>query len=309
MKVLRTAQELAPGGRCVCVAIGVFDGVHLGHQQVLGSALKEARSRGGWAVAVTFDRHPQSILNPSQAPELIQPMPQKLRQLEQLGMDAAWVIQFDLEFSRQPARAFLESMAFAFAPLGSVSVGENFVFGSNRAGNVDLLHHFGQHSGFVVHAHPPVRFGDQIVSSTRIREAIASGDLADASNLLGRPYSLSGRVLPGQRLGRQLGFPTANVDVTGLVVPPFGVYVARAIRCGRILDAVLNLGARPTVSGGSTQRHCEVHLLDFDEDLYGEELEVRFLAKLRDEARFPSMDALKAQIRLDVAEARRRLLP
>jgi riboflavin kinase/FMN adenylyltransferase len=309
MKVLRTAEELNPQGRLVCGAIGVFDGVHLGHRRVLVTAVEEAAACSGLSVAVTFAGHPQSILNPDHAPQLILPLSLKLRLLEELGFDAVWLIAFDLRFSRQPAASFVSSMVEAFRPLRSISVGDSFVFGSNRSGNVELLRRHAEASGFAVHAHTAVQVGGEVVSSTRIRECIAAGDLAEASVLLGRPYALAGTVVRGQQLGRRLGFPTANVEVTGLVLPPLGVYAARVRLGGRQIAGVLNLGFRPTVSGGETQRHCEVHLLDFAEDLYGQELEVELVKRLRGEVRFPSLEALKGQIELDVASARRQLLP
>ena len=309
MQLLHHPTELKTQGRAVSVAIGVFDGVHVGHRHVLREATVEARRRQGLAVGVTFDRHPQTVIAPASAPLALHPLPHKLHLLEQAGLDATWVIPFDRTFSQQPAEAFIQLMADGFQPLRSIAVGESFVFGRHRGGNVDLLRSWGKRLDFEVRGLPAVQVDGEVASSTRIRELIAAGQLDQASRLLGRPYTVSGRVIAGKQLGRQLGFPTANLDTEGLVLPPDGVHAAWVRMDQLRVAAVLNIGRRPTVDAATARRHFEVHLLDFQGDLYGRELEVEFVSRLRGETRFPSREALQAQIARDAAAARQILCP
>lgn len=304
MKIIRHADQLQPEDRPVHAAIGVFDGVHLGHQRVLAQAREDAAQTRGLAVVVTFDRHPASVLAADRAPLLIHSLAQKLGLLREAGMDAAWVIPFDLEFSQLAAEEFLRMLKRGFRQVRSISVGREFVFGRQRRGNVALLEEQGQAHGFQVRGLPAFMVEGQVVSSTRIREAISDGQMEWASRLLGRPYSLAGLVQLGQQLGRKLGFPTANIDLTGLVLPPDGVYAVRVRHDGFLRSGVLNIGVRPTVSAEQAKRQCEVHLLDFDGDLYGKVLEIIPVQRLRAEQRFPSLDELKAQIQRDIQAAR-----
>lgn len=304
MKIIRLPDQLQPEDRPVHAAIGVFDGVHLGHQRVLAQAKADAAQTQGITVVVTFDRHPASILAPGKAPLLIHSLAQKLGLLRDAGMDAAWVIPFDFEFSQRTGEEFLQSLRTGFRQVRSISVGSEFVFGRQRLGNVALLQEHGRTHGFQVHGLPAFTLDGQVVSSTRIREAIAGGQLDWAGRLLGRPYSLAGLVQQGQQLGRKLGFPTANIDLAGLVLPPDGVYAVRVHHDGFLRPGVLNIGVRPTIASESARRQCEVHLLDFDGNLYGKELEVVPVRRLRAEQRFPSVEELKAQIRRDIQAAK-----
>lgn len=303
-RVIRNPNELETGGRKVCLAIGVFDGVHLGHQQVIRQTISDAQQHGAFAVAVTFDRHPNSIVAPERAPGLIYSLPQKLRNIAALGVDATLLIEFTTEFSRQPAEEFARSLGRGFGGIHSICVGSAFTFGHKRAGNVDLLRELGRELRFTVHGLAAVALDGKTVSSTRIRECIREGHLDDASQMLGRAYSVAGKVTEGDRIGRTLGAPTANVEITGLSLPPNGVYAARVNVAKGCFNAAVNLGVRPTVSSPTPQRRLEAHLLDFDGDLYGHEIEVIFSDKLRDEKRFASLDELKQQIAADVAAAR-----
>lgn len=303
MRVFHTAAELQPAGRKVCVAIGVFDGVHLGHQQVIRQTLTDAEQHEALAVVITFDRHPHTVVAPARVPPSIYSLPQKLQAIEGLGADATWLIRFDETFSRQTGEEFVRTLARDFGHLQSVCVGSEFTFGHRKSGNVALLRQLGTELRFVVHGLAAVALDGQVVSSTRIREAIRSGQIDAASQMLGRGYSLAGRVIKGDQVGRRLGFPTANVDAAGLVLPPQGVYAVHARVGKRLFRAVLNIGVRPTVSSAPALR-VEAHLLDFDGDLYGQELEITFAGKLRDEQKFASIDALQAQIARDVAQAR-----
>lgn len=303
MQTIRQAANLQTNGRKVCLAIGVFDGVHLGHQQIIRQTIADARQHDGLALVVTFDRHPNAIVAPDRVPPLIYPLPQKLRAIESLGADATLLIEFNHAFSEQTGEAFIRKLAGSLGKLQSICVGADFVFGHKRSGNVPLLRQLGAELGFTVHGMAAVSLDNEIVSSTRIRSAISAGDFDAASQMLGRAYSISGPVVPGDQLGHQLGFPTANLNVTGLVLPPDGVYAARVFTNGATHQAALNIGTRPTVKTGTHERRFEVHLLKFSGDLYGKDLEVEFVAKLRDEMRFASLDALKAQIAADIAAA------
>lgn len=304
MRIVNHAGELKGGGRKVSVAIGVFDGVHLGHQQVIRQALADAEQHEGLAVVITFDRHPNSIVAPDRVPSLIYSLPQKLRAIEALGVDATWLIRFDEAFSRQPGEDFVRTLARDFGHLQSVCVGREFTFGHKRSGNVEVLQKLGAELRFVVHGLAAVSLDEQAVSSTRIRETIRTGEMDLASQMLGRGYALAGEVVRGAQLGRKLGFPTANLDVRGLVLPPNGVYAVHARVGGKVFRAALNIGLRPTVGAGLAQQ-VEAHLLDFDGDLYGQELEVTFVERVREERKFPSLDALKTQIERDIEAARR----
>ena len=303
MNVFENATELKPSGRKVCVAIGVFDGVHLGHQQVIRQTVADARQQEAIAVVITFDRHPNSIVAPDRIPPLLYSLPQKLRALDRLGADATWLIHFDEAFSRQSGEEFVRGLVRDFGRLHSACVGSDFTFGCQRSGNVALLQQLGRELNFVVHGLAAVSLDGQVVSSTRIREAIRHGQLDAASQMLGRGYSLAGTVLPGAQLGRKLGFPTANLEVRGLLLPPNGVYAARASVDGKQFRTVVNIGVRPTVAAASAVQ-VEAHLLGFEGDLYGRELEIGLVEKLRDEQKFSSVELLRAQIARDVEQAR-----
>jgi riboflavin kinase/FMN adenylyltransferase len=254
---------------------------------------------------VTFDRHPNHIVAPARVPPLLQSLPQRLRAIEALGADTALLLAFDEALSRVPGAEFIRGLARDFGRLHSVCVGSDFHFGHKRSGNVDVLRQLGAELRFQVHGLAAVSLDGQAVSSTRIREAIRAGRLDDAGQMLGRPWALAGRVVAGARRGRSLGFPTANLDTAGLVLPPDGVYAAHAQAAGRTHRAVVNLGLRPTVAAAGAARLVEAHLLDFSGDLYGVELELTFAAKLREERKFSSVETLREQIVRDVAEARR----
>ncbi|MCX6905284.1 MAG: bifunctional riboflavin kinase/FAD synthetase [Verrucomicrobia bacterium] len=306
MITLRHAQELKPGNRPCCVAIGMFDGVHLGHQQVIRQAVTDAEQREGLAVVVTFDLHPAAVVAPERAPQMIHSLPQRMRALAALGVEAAWLIHFDREFSQQTAADFIRNLARDWNPLGSVCVGRDFSFGRQRSGNVKLLRELGEELGFTVHGLAAVALDGQTVSSTRIREAIRAGHLDTAQQMMGREYALAGAVVEGDRLGRQLGFPTANIEAGGLVLPPGGVYAVHAKDGEAHYRGLLNIGHRPTLQQPTPQLRVEAHLLDFEGDLYGRELEITFVDKLREERKFPSLEGLRQQIAQDVAEARLR---
>lgn len=305
MNIISDPRELTGGARKVCLAIGTFDGVHLGHQQVIRQTIADARQHEAPAVVITFDRHPSTIVAPERVPPLIYSLPQKLRAIAALGADTTWLIAFDKPFSEQPGEAFGRQLARRFERICSICVGATFTFGHKRSGNVELLQRLGQEFKFTVHGLAAVSLDGQTVSSTRIREAIRAGNLDAASQMLGRAYALAGNVVPGDQLGRTLGFPTANLDVSGLALPPAGVYAAHATGQGRAHRAAVNIGHRPTLARGEPRLHVEAHLLDFAGDLYGQEIEISFVEKLREEQKFASPDLLREQIGRDISAAQR----
>jgi len=303
MKITQAATELKPGSRKVCVAIGVFDGVHLGHQQIIRQTVADAHQHDAVALVLTFDRHPNTVVAPDRVPPQIYSLPQKLGAIESLGADTLLLIHFDKKFSSQTGEHFIRSLARDLGKIQSLCVGADFVFGRQRSGNVELLKKLGGELGFTVHGLAAVSLDGQIVSSTRIREAIRAGDLDAASQMLGRPYAISGRVVEGDGVGRQLGFPTANLDVTGLILPPNGVYGGLTRVKQRPFRVALNIGFRPTMAA-TRQLRVEAHLLDFDGNLYGEELTVEMGIKLREEKKFASSAELHRQISCDIAALR-----
>jgi riboflavin kinase/FMN adenylyltransferase len=307
MKLVRTANELNAGSRKVCLAIGFFDGVHLGHQQIIRQTITDSRQHGALALVITFDQHPNSVVAPGRVPPLIYSLPQKLRAIESLGPEALLLIHFDKAFSEKTGEAFIRELAGAWSGIQSICVGANFVFGHKRGGNVDLLKSLGAELKFIVHGMAAVSLDRKPVSSTRIREAIRAGEFDLASQMLGRAYSIAASVVTGDQLGRQLGFPTANLDATGLALPPNGVYAVHALARGKTHRAVLNIGTRPTLENPNPTVRVEAHLLDFNDELYGEELEIVFAEKLREEQKFPSIDELKAQIARDIERAKESL--
>ena len=306
MRIIHAANELKPAGRKVCLAIGFFDGVHLGHQQIIRQTITDARQHEAIALVITFDQHPNTVVAPNRVPPLIYSLPRKLRAIEALGADTLLLIHFDKAFSEQTGEGFIRGVARDLGHVQSLCVGANFVFGHKRSGNVDLLRRLGAELKFVVHGMAAVSLDGRAVSSTRIREAIRAGDLDGVSQMLGRAYSLAGTVVRGDGLGHQLGFPTANLDATGLALPPHGVYAVHAEAGGKTYRAVLNIGLRPTLQNPNPQLRVEAHLMDFGGGLYGQELEVAFVDKLRGETKFPSLAELRQQIARDILDAQMR---
>ena len=304
MKIIHAANELGNGQRKVCVAIGVFDGVHLGHQQIIRQTVADARGHDAVALVVTFDKHPNAIVALEKTPPQIFSRSQKLRAIESLGADALLEIPFDKSFSEKSGETFIRELARDLGKIHSVCVGADFVFGHKRSGNVAMLKNLGAELKFQVHGMAELALDGHTVSSTRIREAIRAGNFDAASQMLGRPYAICGRIVEGDRLGRQLGFPTANLDATNLGLPPNGVYAASTKLKEQFFRVALNIGMRPTVAAAQPQLRVEAHLLDFSGDLYGAELELEVGTKLRDEWKFASAAELREQIGRDVAAVR-----
>jgi riboflavin kinase/FMN adenylyltransferase len=297
--------DAAPGGwgRSV-VTIGVFDGVHRGHQEIIGHAVKRARELDVQSVVVTFDPHPSEVVRPGSHPPVLTEPARKAELIEQLGVDVLCVLPFTLEFSRLSAEAFVHDVLVAHLHAALIVVGENFRFGHRAAGDVDLLRRLGRTFGFAVEGAPLVADDSTVFSSTYIRSCVDAGDVTAAARALGRPHRLEGVVVRGDGRGRQIGFPTANL-LTGryAAVPADGVYAAWLVR-GRDerLPAAVSIGTNPTFSG--RERRVEAYVLDFDGDLYGERLALDFVTRLREMRTYTEVEALVAQIHEDVAQTR-----
>jgi riboflavin kinase/FMN adenylyltransferase len=297
-------ESLAPRGwPSVAVTIGNFDGVHRGHQVLVASCVEHARARGGTAAVLTLDPHPTRLLDPARAPAALTTLAQKEEILGTLGVDRLVVLPFTRELARRSAEEFAGSVLAGALGARRVVVGDGFRFGRRREGDAGALRRLGAGLGFEVVVVPPFLYEGSVVSSSRVREALASGAVAGARGLLGRAYFVDGRVVRGDGRGRLLGVPTANVETENEILPASGVYAGRCrLASGEWHPAVVNLGSRPTFGGGAMT--LEAHLIDFDGDLYGSRVRLAFLDRLRDERRFAGPEALVAQIRDDVARAR-----
>jgi riboflavin kinase/FMN adenylyltransferase len=304
MEILRSIPELERLRGPVFLAIGVFDGVHRGHQAVISTSADHARAPNGTPVVVTFDPHPEKVLRPQAAPHLLSATQHKIALIRALGVEHLLVISFDKQFAATEPEDFVQKLATYSKPLREICVGHEWSFGKNRRGNLALLKTLGATFNFDVIGIPPVKINGAVVSSTAIREAIEKGDLAKAAEMLGREYTILGTVTRGDSLGKKIGFPTANLSAHSEQFPPNGVYVAEARIDGELHRGVINLGTRPTVSGGKSERVLEIYLFDFNRDIYGQDVEVRFLKFLRSEKKFENLDALVQQIRQDVEQAR-----
>ena len=296
-----------PGG--VAVSVGVFDGVHLGHRQMLQALVEDAADLGDLPIgAITFDRHPLATIAPDKAPPLITTPEERLALFEEAGLGFAAVLAFDETMRSLPAEDFVETVLVNGLGARLVVVGEGFRFGLNAAGDVDELRRLGDHFGFAVRAVELLETGTGPISSTIIRCTVLEGDVEAAAGLMGRPFSRTGRVVAGDHRGSEIGFPTANLEIRpGLLVPAHGVYAVVAIVDGDRLPAVVNIGVRPTFDG--SREVVEAHLLDYSGDLYGSDLTLEFVDRLRGEIRFDSIEGLVEQIGRDVEQARNRLHP
>ena len=295
------ASHFGDEGRA-SVTVGNFDGLHLGHQKILSSVRERARATGQHAAVITFDPHPMRVLRPESAPLMIQTLKQRLEGFERIGLDAALVLRFDHELAQVSAEDFMEQILVRCLRARCILVGANFRFGHRGAGDVRLLEEFGKHNGFEVQVVPPVEVDGQVVSSTAVRSAVCSGDVAGAIPLLGRAFSLSGEIRAGAGRGRTILFPTLNLVPDQELRPKLGVYATESVIDGKIYASVTNVGTRPTFDG--TGVTIESHLLAFNEDLAAGRMEVKFCTRIRDERKFSGPDALRAQIARDIEEAR-----
>lgn len=304
MIVLHSLDDLASVSGPVALAIGVFDGLHLGHQEVIRAAQEHAAQHHGTVAVMSFDPHPLRVLRPAQAPRMLCGQAYQMKLLKSMGITTALLCPFTHETAATEAEVFMDQLVSRCHPLGCVSVGYTWTFGKERGGNIRSLMEMGQRHDFAVYGVPPIRVDGEVVSSTLIRDAVSTGDLGKANRLLGRDYALYGTVQKGRELARQLGFPTANVSPEAELLPPYGVYAVQVEIEGAWRTGVANLGVRPTVETGNAEPSLEVHVFDWQGDLYGQSLEVRLKHFLRPEQKFSSIEALKHQISLDVEAAR-----
>lgn len=301
MEIIRDLEAF-PRHPYPVVAIGNFDGVHLGHRAILKAAVDRARAAGGTAFALTFDPLPAKLLTPDRAPQLILAPDDKLELLRLSGIDGVIVLNFTLELSLLSPRDFVRDHLCERIGAREVVVGHSQTFGHNRAGNAATMVQLGREFGFATDVIGPVEIGGVQVSSTKVRELILAGDLRGAARLLGRYHFLSGPVVRGRERGRTIGFPTANLDCQTECLPPDGVYAARVVLGDDPHPSIANIGVRPTFS--ESTRAIEAHIFDFARDLYGMRIKIELVERIRAERKFDSADALKAQIALDEKKAR-----
>jgi riboflavin kinase/FMN adenylyltransferase len=305
MEIVRGLESYPPDSPPSVVALGAFDGIHLAHQKILATAHERARALGLRALACTFDPHPLVVLQPDRAPVPITELSENLARIALQGLDAAVVIPFTREFSLIEAETFVKDVLCGSLKAREVVVGFNHTFGRGARGDFRVLERLAPKYGFVAHVIPPLLVDGVVVSSSAIRQALASGDVGRARKFLGHPYTVRGRVLRGKGRGRQLGFPTANLKPERELILAAGVYAARATWQGGRADAVVNIGIRPTFGEG--EYWVEAYLLDFAGDLYETTLILEFVERIRPEQKFPDVEALRAQVMRDVSTAARLL--
>lgn len=288
--------------RPTVLTLGVFDGLHLGHQRIMQTVVQRAGETGAVPTAITFDPHPRAVLHPESAPPLLQTLDQRLANLEVLGIEQAIVVQFDREFAGQEASAFLTDIIKERLHAKEVYLGKGFAFGRNRGGNIGLLREMGEKLGFVADEVDEVQLRGNRISSSSIRHLLAEGRINLARRMLGRPYGVEGVIIRGNRRGHTIGFPTANLKPHNRVIPKYGVYATATLIDGTWRKSITNIGVRPTFEN-TTEPSIETYVFDFDGDLYGDVLRVRFLYRIRDERKFGGIDELKAQIEKDTRRA------
>lgn len=296
--------ENAAIARPTVLTLGVFDGLHLGHQLIMKTVVERARAASAVPTVITFEPHPREVLHPDSAPPLLQTFDQKIEALGVLGIEQTIVIHFDKAFSQIRAKDFLRDVVMQRLHAKEVYLGRGFAFGHNREGNIDLLRNVSSRLGFVADEVPEVGLRGQRVSSSRIRELLLKGRVNLARRMLGRPYGVEGSVVHGAERGAQIGFPTANIHPHNRVIPRGGVYVTATLIDGQWRRSVTNIGTRPTFENGSASS-VETYVMNWSGDLYGDVVRVRFLHRLRAEKKFGSIDELRSQITRDVNRAQR----
>ncbi|MDD5476025.1 MAG: bifunctional riboflavin kinase/FAD synthetase [Syntrophales bacterium] len=302
MRVIRSVEDIPAELRGSVVTIGNFDGVHLGHKRIFEKLVESARDMGVPSVVITFEPHPQKVIHPERRPFfLLTPLDEKLKLIESCGVDAAIVISFSPEFAETAADDFVDSILWGGLGLKKLFIGYDYTFGKGRKGNADFLRERGRGLGFTVDQVEAVSVDDAIVSSTNIRLSILDGDVRLVSRMLGRYYEVSGTVVRGYQRGQGMGFPTANI-ASEKVIPREGVYVTYALIDGKRHEGVLNIGFNPTFGG--KERSIEGHLFDFQGDIYGKNVNILFVERLRDEIKFPGPRELADQISKDIVRGR-----
>lgn len=282
--------------------LGNFDGVHLGHQAILGRLVENARDLNLPGVVVTFDPVPKKVLSPETAPPLIQTLEQRLEAFAALGIDSTIVVVFDHEFARKTPEEFVMEYLIRLLRVRSFVVGQNFAFGHRKQGDITLLRKMGSQNGFEVECVSEVQDGSARISSTLIRREIQDGQMEQARIHLGRPFALRGTVVKGEQLGGKIGIPTANLQVKNELLPSGGVYACRSVFEQKIFPAAANVGFRPTVGGKNLT--VEAHLIGFSGELYGKEMELQFFHRIREEKQFAGIEVLRTQILADISAAR-----
>lgn len=302
---MRITHGFTPLGTPHAVTIGNFDGLHLGHQAMLARLQDVAQARGLPSCVLSFEPHPREFFTPEQAPARLSSLREKAECLQRTGIDRLHVFRFDRAFSALTAEAFIEQVLGTTLQARYVLVGDDFRYGAKRAGDFALLERLGHSLGFDAEFLPTVEVAGERASSTAVRQALAAGELEHAARLLGRPYSISGRVVHGDKLGRDIGFPTANIQLKHNRPPLLGIFAVEVYGLnGEPLPGAASLGKRPTVKNPDAVPVLEVHLFDFNAEIYGRRVRVDFLHKLRDEEKYPDLDSLVAQIRRDVDNAK-----
>ena len=286
------------------LALGNFDGLHRGHLKIIERVRRGAAEHGGTPMAMTFDPHPPRVVRPDKAPPLLMTKEQRLEALDRAGIRAVAVVRFTYEMSQWDPEMFVRAVLVEWLRVSEVWVGANFLFGHDRAGNFTSLRTLGQRFGFRAEKIDPVRYKEFVVSSTRIRRLVGEARMDEAAALLGHHYYLDGTVVEGHRRGREIGFPTANLETTNELIPPHGVYATTLEVDGIVHAAMTNIGVRPTFDDG-TAPSIETHVLGFDGDLYGRQVRLAFVQRLRDERKFDDVDGLKTQIEADKRRAER----
>jgi riboflavin kinase/FMN adenylyltransferase len=286
------------------LALGNFDGLHRGHLKIIERVKRGAAEHGGTPMAMTFDPHPPRVVRPDKAPPLLMTKEQRLEALQRAGVGCVAVVRFTREMSQWDPETFVKVVLVEWMRVSEVWVGANFLFGHGRSGNFSSLRTLGLRYGFRAEKIDPVRYKEFVVSSTRVRRLVTEGRMDEAGALLGHMYFIDGVVVEGRRRGREIGFPTANLQTANELVPPHGVYATTLTVDGVIHPAVTNVGVNPTFGDGSAPT-IETHVLGFSGDLYGQEVRLGFVLRLRDERRFEDVDALRAQIEADQRRAER----
>jgi riboflavin kinase/FMN adenylyltransferase len=303
MEIIRKERNFQREFKNPVLTIGNFDGVHLGHQRIFQQVKEKAKEIGGESIVYTFDPHPVELLAPERKPLLITPSKEKFRLIEEQGIDVVISANFSPKFASQTPEEFVKNILYDQIKIRHLFVGHDYTFGKDRRGNIAMLVDFGRKLGFMVEVVEAVRVGGTVVSSTRIREIIQKGEMAEAAKMLGRNYLLSGKVIHGHGRGsRQLGFPTANLKPEGALIPKPGIYATWVYLEGKKYAAVANLGWNPTFH--DQKFSVEVHILHFDRDIYGQLLRVEFVERLRDEITFQGPQELIAQIKKDISRAK-----
>lgn len=303
MILFRSLEEITASLRDAVVTIGNFDGVHLGHREIFRKLKREAAEIGGVSVVVTFDPHPLKVLPTTRSVTLINTVEEKITLIEASGVDYLVIIPFNMEFAAISAEEFVRDILLARLGMQRLVIGHDYAFGRNREGNVKLLRRLGNELSFVVEELAPITDGQVVYSSSLVRRMILAGDVADVVHFLGRNFSVAGRVVHGEKRGKLLGFPTANIATDKELIPADGVYAVK-VRIAEVLyDGACNIGHNPTFQGG--KRTVEVFIFDFAGELYGEEVRIYFFERLRGEEKFATVEELVTAIGRDVAQCRR----